>query len=159
MFVLQTWVEDLTFMQQSVLITSCRGPDGIRKDHPVKLLNRALRRSFMIRAFEGDIEWDFWAPGGGSFTGAITGTWAAITDSYLRTVDELPHHYQLHIMHAAEVLGYKHPDHVCVRGYWMSLYFAIVNDAHLLPESEDAMDKRLGDYEEHWKAAAGTTAR
>jgi len=31
--VLQDWVHELTFMQQSVLIAAVRGPDGIRKDH------------------------------------------------------------------------------------------------------------------------------
>ena len=49
-FVLQPWVGHLTLMQQSVLIAAVRGPDGIRKDHPVKLLCRYLRRSFMLSA-------------------------------------------------------------------------------------------------------------
>ena len=44
--VLQPWVLNLTYMQQSVLITSVRGPDGIRKDHVAKLLLRWLRRCF-----------------------------------------------------------------------------------------------------------------
>jgi len=29
---------------------------------------------------------------------------------YLYSVDEVPHHFHLHLMHAAEILGYKHPD-------------------------------------------------
>ena len=50
--VLQDWVMNLTFMQQSVLLTSLRAPDGIRKDHPVKVLCRWLRRCILISAFD-----------------------------------------------------------------------------------------------------------
>ncbi len=34
-------------------------------------------------------------------------------------------------------------------------YLAIVNDAHLLPEPEHAMDRRLGDAEKAWRDAEG----
>lgn len=80
-----------------------------------------------------------------------------ITD-YLRHVDELPHHFQLHFMHAAEILGYKHPDSR-IRKWWNTTYLRLVNDMHLQPESEERMDKRLGDFEEHWRAAEEVTAK
>lgn len=165
--VLQDWVHGLTFMQQSVLITATRGPDGIRKDHPVKVLLRYLRRSYLICAFDGKVRWSPYEPGGGSFTGPLnlkgTGEGEGHIDKYveiyLRHVDELPHHFQLHLMHAAEILGYKHPDGD-VRGFWRALYLAIVNDAHLQPEPEEVMDRRLGDYEKHWRdAEGGVTAK
>lgn len=50
--VLQNWVTDLTFMQQTVLISAVRGPDGLRKDHPVKILLRWYRRCILISAFD-----------------------------------------------------------------------------------------------------------
>lgn len=163
---LQDWTNDLSFMMQSVLITSCRGPDGIRKDHPVKVLIRYLRRSFLICAFDGKVRWSPYEPGGGSFTGPLhlnhaspgakpedpTGHLDGYVGVYLRHVDELPHHFQLHLMHAAEILGYKHPDDD-VREFWRTFYRAIVNDAHLVPESEETMDRRLGDNEKTWRAA------
>lgn len=78
-------------------------------------------------------------------------------EDYLKYVDELPHHFQLHFMHAAEILGYKHPDDV-VRRFWNTTYNMIVNDAHLLPESEATMDRRLGDSEKQWREAEVVTA-
>lgn len=164
--VLQDWTNALSFMMQSVLICAVRGPDGIRKDHPVKVLIRFLRRSFMICAFDGKVRWSPYEPGGGSFTGPLHlrnpdggedhpyehGHIDKFIEIYLRHVDELPHHFQLHLMHAAEILGYKHPDDD-VRRFWFTFYRAIVNDAHLKPEPEDVMDKRLGDQEAAWRAA------
>lgn len=67
--VLQDWVHELTFMQQSVLISSVRGPDGIRKDHPTKVLCRWLRRSFLLCAFDKVAHNDPYEHCGGSFTG------------------------------------------------------------------------------------------
>lgn len=76
---------------------------------------------------------------------------------YLETVDELPHHFQLHFMHAAEIIGYKHPwpSH---RAWWHHTYCRLVNDAHLNIESERNMDIRLGDSERQWRDAEEVTA-
>lgn len=152
--VLQDWTFGITFMMQSVLITATRGPDGIRKDHPVKVLIRFLRRSFLLSAFDGRELWNPYEPGGGSFTGPLNKEHSidSYIEVYLRHVDELPHHFQLHMMHAAEILGYYHPDDD-VRRYWLSFYKAIVNDAHLMPEPKEKMDRRLGDNPAHWKEA------
>ncbi|MGA9774021.1 MAG: hypothetical protein WBV94_33630 [Blastocatellia bacterium] len=152
--VLQDWVHDLTFMQQSVLIAAVRGPDGIRKDHPVKVLCRWLRRSFLISAFNRCALLDPYEAGGGSFTGPCCSEEVRdlehALELYLRSVDEIPHHFQLHFMHAAEILGYKHPD-AKVKHWWNLCYCKLVNDAHLYPESEEQMDRRLGDYETNWR--------
>lgn len=151
----QDWVCDLTFMQQSVLFCAMRGPDGIRKEHPVKVLCRWLRRSVLISAFERKPLLDPYEEGGGSFTGKFRATpecatFDEVREVYLKSVDELPHHFHLHMMHAAEIIGYKHPDTV-VRLWWNTFYRMIVNDAHLYPEMEIQMDRRLGDYENHWR--------
>jgi hypothetical protein len=160
--VTQLWTHGLTWMQQSVLITAVRGPDGIHKDHVSKLLIRWLRRCVLLSAFDGRIlprPYDDGPRQGGSFTGASLdgpGDWQArmhrLVGDYLRTVDELPHHFQLHFMHAAEILGYKHPD-PDIRPWWHECYLALVNDMHLAPEDEDVMDRRLGDHEADWRAA------
>lgn len=160
--VLQDWVHGLTFMQQSVLIAAVRGPDGIRKDHPVKVLCRWLRRSFLISAFNRRPLLDPYEPGGGSFTGPChteeVRDLGYAQELYFRSIDELPHHFQLHLMHAAEILGYKHPI-LSVRGWWLEFYIACVTDVHLFPETEEQMDKRLGDYEDHWRAREVVTAK
>lgn len=148
-------------MQQSVLIAACRGPDGIRKDHVSKLLNRWLRRCFMISSFVKVAIENPYDPGGGSFTGPSLGvqltpdTWHEAMDTivarYIKTLDELPHHFQLHFMHAAQILGYKHPN-AYTRIWWIHTYHRIVHDMHLWPESEEGMDKRLGDKYDDWNA-------
>lgn len=150
--VLQPWVERISFMQQSVLLTAVRGPDGIHKDHIAKVLLRWYRRCILFTAFDGAIYATPDQPGGGSFTGPIPPgmTLDDALDQYLRCVDELPHHYQLHFMHAAEIIGYKHPD-PDIRAWWNKCYLRLVNDAHLYPESEALMDRRLGDNERQWR--------
>lgn len=182
--VLQSWTEDLTLMQQSVLISCVRGPDGIRKDHQSKKLLRYLRRCTLRFAFGGIVRWfphDPEGPEGGSFTGASIGyshgafffttdlgnivtvnTWteamSGVVSSYLSTTDEIPHHFQLHFLHAVEILGYKFPL-IEVRDWWHYTYLRLVNDMHLEPESEETMDRRLGDDEQNWRAAEEVTAR
>ena len=171
-FVLQDWVADLTLMQQAVLMAGVRGPDGIHKDHVSKLLLRWYRRCFIKSAFTGRNMWTPWEDDGGSFTGpSVIGPWPAsreplvpvpfegedhqrgmteIAKRYLRTVDEVPHHFQLHLMHGAEILGYKHPD-PDIREWWYKVYCMIANDMHLVTETEARMDYRLGDKESNWR--------
>lgn len=169
--VLQDWVCCLTFMQQSVLIAAIRGPDGISKDHFVKRLCRWLRRCVLLSAFDGVAITNPFYPGGGSFTGpsvradiAFPSDWDWCEEmnnqvtEYLRYVDELPHHFQLHFMHAVEIIGYKHPDSK-IRGWWYRTYCRLVNDMHLDIESERAMDHRLGDVESQWRAREEVTAK
>lgn len=161
--VLQDWVLELPFMQQAVLMASIRGPDGIRKDHPTKVLCRFIRRSMLLCAFHGKAHLDPYHDAGcGSFTGACYSDEVKNVDHalelYLRSVDELPHHFQLHFMHAAEIIGYKHPNDAS-RKWWNTAYLKIVNDAHLFPESEALMDERLADLEANWRAREEVTAR
>lgn len=80
-----------------------------------------------------------------------------ILDEYMLTLDEIPHHFQLHFMHAAEILGYQHhlPE---VRQWWHECYLRLVNDMHLRPESEDELNERLGDKESSWRQREEVTA-
>lgn len=189
MSVLQQWVEDTTFMQQSVLMASIRAPDGLRKDHPVKVLMRWYRRCTLLSAFDRVVLDNPFSPGGGSFTGPFTAEhageyrfvrmtageveewWDVVSTLeqrqevfdgmrkvYLRYVDEMPHHFQLHLMHAAQIVGYKHSDPAIAK-WWLDFYHMIVNDAHLFPESEELMDMRLSDTEAGWRAREEVTAR
>lgn len=173
MNVMQPWVEDLTFMQQSVLIAAVRAPDGLRKDHPVKVLMRWYRRCILLSAFDARALTSPYETGGGSFTGPFTPEHAdamgippsdflgerfdQTRDVYLRHVDEMPHHFHLHFMHAAQIVGYKHPGY-SIREWWHHFYRMIVNDAHLFPESEADMDARLSDGEAAWRAREVVTA-
>jgi hypothetical protein len=159
----QDWVHELPIMQQSVLLACVRGPDGIGKYHPAKYLLRWFRRCLLLSALDGCVLATPYAYGGGSFTGpsyeptVLDHDWTVpmhkVVDDYLRSLDELPHHFQMHFLHAAEILGYKHPDNA-IRGWWRSLYLRLVHDLHLAPESEAQLDYRLGDCREQWIATA-----
>jgi len=157
-------------MQQTVLMTAVRGPDGTPKYGPVKMLLRWYRRCVLVSSLDGivlDRPWNH--PGsteGGSFMGpsftlndpygprgsyrpAWDGQMDRIVDEYLRTLDALPHHFQLHFMHAAEIVGYKHPDRI-IRDWWNGVYGRLVKDMHLKPETVEDMDERLGDRRDGW---------
>src|SRR5258708_5325855 len=50
--VTQPWVHHLSMMQQGVILSAIRGPDGIGKNHVSKLLLRWYRRSIIMCAFD-----------------------------------------------------------------------------------------------------------
>lgn len=167
----QEWVLQIPYMQQSVLFAAVRAPDGMRKNHPVKVLLRWYRRCILLSAFDRRSLTDPFEPGGGSFTGPFTlehaagifgianvrEAWGQIREMYLAHVDEIPHHFQLHFMHAAQIVGVHHPDRA-IRIWWDGFYLMIVNDAHLHPETPEEMNARLSDNRDEWKRREVVTA-
>lgn len=190
--VLQPWVSGLSLMQQTVLLTAIRGPDGVPKYGPTKMLLRWYRRCTLFSAMDQAVLIDPLCEGGGSFTGpsislltlqskavdravargfhSPSDLWelelsTAIVDQldedgweplmhevvgeYLRALDAIPHHFQLHLLHAAEIVGYKHPD-LRIRAWWWQTYKRLVHDMHLWPETEEQLDRRLGDNRDQW---------
>ncbi len=158
--VLQPWVSRLTLMQQTVLLTAIRGPDGVSKYGPTKMLLRWYRRCMLLSAMDKRVLSTPYEAGGGSFTGPSlyrqSGDpegWQLPMDdlvgSYLRELDAIPHHFQLHFLHAAQIVGYKHPDDA-IRRWWYCTYERLVHDMHLWPETEEQMDRRLGDSRDQW---------
>lgn len=155
MNVVQEWVSNLTLMQQTVLITAVRGADTLSKHHISKYLLRWYRRCVLISAFDRCVLADPFDPRGGSFTGPIRAeSLDELASQYLCSVDELPFHFHLHLVHAAEVLGYKHPNEA-IREWWNAFYLAAVRDMHLEPEAEEVMDARLGDNFDEWQRLGG----
>lgn len=198
--VTQAWVADLSMMQQTVLFTAIRGPDGVAKYGPTKMLLRWYRRCILFSAMDGRVLTNPLDPSGGSFTGPSVSLdhlqdserlrrnarrdnvssvsfpsddlewwdlpiemaiarqmeeagWEPllheIVGDYLKQLDAIPHHFQLHLLHAIEILGYKHPE-PRVRAWWMQTYFRLVHDMHLWPETEEQLDRRLGDDRDQW---------
>lgn len=162
--VLQDWVMELPFMQQSVLIAAMRGPDGVEKLHKSKMLCRWLRRCIVISAFDRIPLDNPSYPGGGSYTGPSfqygmgvsdetvpwEGPMDAVVKDYLSSIDNLPHHFHLHFMHAAEILGYKHSNSR-IRAWWRKTYERFAHDMHLAIETEMELDFRLNDNEQQWR--------
>jgi hypothetical protein len=154
--VFQDWLFDLTMQQQSVLVLSCRGPDGIAKFHPTKLVVARYRATVLKAAYlgramrvdEGD-DTTFMTLIGFSDDEA----WGSICKQFFDHVDELPHHYYMHLMHGAQIAGYKHPMET-FRHRWGLFYQRCCHDLHLHPESESEMDRRLGDWDRRFWSQA-----
>lgn len=166
--VTQDWVQGLTLMQQTVLLTAIRGPDGMPKYGGVKMLLRWYRRCVLLSAMDGRVLDNPIDKNGGSFTGpSLQGEddldpWCdrmmVHVNAYLRELDAIPHHYQMHFMHAVEIVGYKHPD-AEISLWWRQLYLRLVNNLHLHPGTEAELDDRLGDTRAGWlKRADPATA-
>lgn len=171
--VLQDWVTTLPIMQQSVLLGAIRGPDGMPKYSAAKMLLRWYRRCVLISAFDKCVLTTPTDPRGGSFTGPSvsedviranprthwTSFMESVIDDYFVEYDSLPGHFTKHFMMACEILGYKHPDPV-IQTWWKGLYFSLVSDAHLGPETCEEMDRRLSDDRTQWlMKAEQATAR
>jgi hypothetical protein len=155
--VLQDWVSELSFMQQTVLLTAVRGPDGIGKTHPVKHLLRYFRRTILYSAFESHehgkpvILDNPYEDGGGSFTGMVGLDLDVLVDKYMASVDEMPLHFHMHLVHASEIVGYKHP-YKDTRKFWRTFYETCCRGLHMIPEPEMEMDSRLGGVYEEWSS-------
>lgn len=163
--VLQDWVLDLPLMQQSVLLTVVRGPDNSPKYSASKLIVRWARRAFLKSSFLGRPLYTPYEKDGGSFYGPSCAepdgpmretrdaTWemlmAPVVNKYIQSLDEVPHYFQMHMMHAAEIIGYKHPDER-IKFWWHSFYIRLAHDLHLLPETSKMMNSRLSDNRESW---------
>jgi len=120
---------------QTVLLTSFRGCDGVYKNDYGKNYTRIMRATVLKNAdpsstfFPAD-EAQHWAGEGLS---------AFFTD-----MDHYPVHWFMHLLHASEIVGYKHPD-AMYRDFWLRFYLRGVHELHLNIETEKQLDYRLRD--------------
>lgn len=170
---LPPWTWRLPLQQQGVLVLCLRGPDGVEKHHPCKVIVRNYRASIITCAKYGTMLYGEVQTGNegehievlkgddfieiSTLLGApkVTGkvwynlqvkqSWRTAVDDYVNVIDCLPHHFNMHLMHGAQILGYKHPV-LAIRNAWKYFYDEIVNSLHLINESEETMDKRLSDW-------------
>lgn len=140
------WCLALPLQQQSVLLLAARGPDGIPKSHPCKDIQRAYRGTVLVAAARRRcLEWGERAD---SFMSldvfADHEKWYEACKNFYHEVDMLPHHFIMHLLHGAEILGYHHPDGR-FRDRWWGFYLMGCEDMHVVPESKTEMDNRLND--------------
>ena len=145
--VVPAWLMGLSYQQQSVILLALRGPDGVRKEHPAKQIHTAYRATVLRAAFRGRfLRWGEAAAGFMSLELiAHPSDWSAAIKTFFKHVDALPHHYVSHLAHAAEIIGYRHPDER-FRLAWGLFYRAWCDDKHVNPESHDQMNLRLNDW-------------
>jgi hypothetical protein len=163
--VLHDWVHALPFQQQALLLTAMRGPDGLPKHNVAKVIVRFLRGAVIKPAgnWTGENNNDFmW--GNYLSVRSSSGEWRGHDSvkpfqwwvaELWNDPDAYPFHFLMHLLHASEVVGYKHPDDK-IRREWLKFYRTGVYSLHLQEESVDAMDRRLGDFGWGWHNANQT---
>jgi len=146
------WCLNLPLQQQSVLFLAARGPDGVAKFHPCKPICIAYRGTVILAAKYGrPLRWGEKADTFMSLdVFADSERWGEAVKAFMDNRDMLAQHYVAHLMHGAQIVGFKHPDHR-FRERWSAFYLGLVDAFHLHPEDEATMDLRLGDWgREHW---------
>ncbi|MBS3089123.1 hypothetical protein J4402_05130 [Candidatus Pacearchaeota archaeon] len=128
-FVLKEWMAELPWKQQSVVLSSLRGPDTSRPAS-VKILNRWLRG---ITQNNADSSTDYMKNLAHPSVGDLQ-----------KDLEYCTMHYYCHLMHAMEIIGYNHPDKEIAetaRGYYENMVLFL----HLNPETKEQLNKRLED--------------
>lgn len=131
--VVQDWLSDCTLKQQTVVLTAIRGCDGVNKEHPSKNCVRYLRSVVLKNAATINTK----------FMVASESIWDDVLE-FRHHLDECPIHFVLHFMHAAEIIGYYHPDFK-IRSLWKDTYDLFVSAMHLTPETKSECEYRLRD--------------
>jgi hypothetical protein len=131
--VLQSWVMELPLREQGTLVAAVRGCDVQTKDPsaPAKHVVAALRCAFMNPADPREVD----MPGAFFRSDPPESIKAS-------AFDHLPLHWFSHLLHAIEVVAYRHPD-VPTRQRWLRLYDQLVDGLHLWPEERGEMIRRL----------------
>lgn len=135
--VLQSWVMLLPLREQGCLMTAVRGCDLTPK-RPLDSLERrivsAIRAGFMVAADPRETDSE-----PGSFMSLKIPD--AKTEK-LSTLGHYPLHWVAHVMHACEVLGYRHPDpHVSAP--FRDLYTEFCHMLHVPMETFETYSKRM----------------
>lgn len=148
MRLLHDWMDNIPLQQQAVLVMACRGFDGTTKHSPHKPLVRTIRAHCLVAARYGRP----WTEGDG-YSDFMTldyitdqDKWNHTCEQFITDWDSYNVHAALHLIHAVEVLGYKHPN-VNYRERWCKLYFYVCDEClHMEPETPENMDARLNDW-------------
>lgn len=138
--VFQDWALAQTFQVQTLLATGFRGPDGIEKHNAAKDVLRYYRGATAKPAAT-------WDRANDSFMRGDWGNLPTVIDAFWADHDKYPHHFIMHLVHCAQVLGYKHSS-AGQRYIWKRFYLQACESFHMRPETESAMDKRLNDFGE-----------
>lgn len=134
--ILQNWVMSLPLREQGVLLAGVRGCDLAPK-YPLDSLERQmtafLRYCVLVPADEREID----IPGA-FFKSRVTGDWS------VSQLGHYPLHWVMHIMHAFQVVGYRHPNpRMAAEG--IEVYVKIVQSLHLNVEDFHEMVMRLSE--------------
>lgn len=135
--VVKEWVSDLPFTQQALLMLSLRGPDGVPKHSPAKYLLYYIRDVVLHAAYPYDGEFEKCG-----FMRADYENFRDAVNAFFDDLDQYPMHFIMHLIHAAEVVGYAHPDEE-IRNHWFTFYCYGCKCLHMTPETQYDLYERL----------------
>lgn len=132
---------ELPLREQGTLLTAVRGcdvepkqwVDGVVVDTPARRLTAFIRWCFMNPADPREVD----VPGA-FFQSCYP------TPFRPSAFGHLPLHWNTHVMHALEVIGYRHPS-MWVREEVQRLYGQMVHSLHLVVETRSQMITRLSE--------------
>lgn len=129
--VVKPWLaEKLNLKMQTVVLVALRGCDGLTKEDPSKRMVRALRATILENADTKT-----------NFMDLLDDEHA---QDFLGSLDHYPVHWLTHFMHAAEIIGYYHPQ-TGPQLWWLGIYTGIVRALHLNVETKEELVLRLQD--------------
>jgi hypothetical protein len=134
---LRDWVMELTLREQGTLLVALRGCDSAPKfplDSPERRMTAALRYAICVPFDEREVD-------------ASPGCFMLSqppADVKLSHFEHYPQHWVGHVIHACEVLGYRHPDPEYSAAWWR-LYTGFCRSLHVNPETEQQMTQRLNE--------------
>lgn len=137
--VLQDWVMELGLREQGTLLCAIRGCDLTPK-YPLDSLERrlvgAIRYAILNAADPREIDS---APGCFMVSKPPYGQELKVS-----ALGHYPQHWVAHLMHACEVLGYRHPDEL-ERRTWNLIYRKFCHGYHVEPESPAMFESRMNE--------------
>lgn len=137
--VVKEWISEIPYKMQVVLLSALRGCDCLPKEDVSKIIIRAFRSVMLYPVVEN-------FNNAGMFMSVDEKTLYGALYKFYDHLDHYPNHFVTHLMHAMEIVGYKHPD-IKVRDLWLSAYIGCCNGMHIRPERQCDLDERLsGDY-------------
>lgn len=137
--VLHDWVHELPFQQQALLLTAMRGPDENNKHNAAKAIIRYLRGVVCKPAGN----WNY--TNNNDFMWGEYKLFKTYADAFWQDHDEYPHHFIMHLVHCAEVIGYQHPSPT-IAEHWNNFYLDACKAFHMNAETILEMDERLNDF-------------
>jgi hypothetical protein len=142
--VLQSWVEKSGLRHQGVLVSAIRGCDNISKEDASKPLIRAYR-GFILQSFDKKPS---------SFIEYVDkDELICRMNALVKNFDHYSIHFILHLLQAAEIIGYKHPD-VWVKTAWLWFYNRMCKKMHVNSETDEQLDNRFNANETIFAARA-----
>jgi hypothetical protein len=134
--IMQDWTMDCGLRHQGVLVAAVRGCDTLPKYNAAKTMARYYRGT-VLNAHCGDVSKAKSFMELPSNKEAFDNT----VKDFFSEHDALPFHYVLHLLHAAEIVGYYRDD--LYGEMWMDFYRRLVRRMHLSPETKEQLDQRL----------------